>query len=262
MTTLDFEVRYTRFYPGEAPLGATVKTVSLPADQTALLLVDVYHAAEKPEGKALVHSLYEQAWWEIVDDRLPPLIGAARAMGMPVIYAMNSAPRIDMPHSAFGRRLQESLGFNPELHFCEPTVDPLEYAHGELVQLAIPPSIAPRPEDYYIRKHTYSAFFETRLESLLTNLGVRTVICAGFVTNCCLFFSMGDALFRGFEMVLVRDCTLAAEMPGEVEGFPMTERMILWIESILAPSATAADVTRAMYDSHVAIRRGGEGAAQ
>jgi nicotinamidase-related amidase len=246
MPTLDLEVRYCRFYPGEAPLGATCKEVSLNADETALLLVDVYHAAEKPEGKALVHPLYDQAWWEIVNERLPPLIGAARAMGMPVVYAMNSAPRIDMPHSAFGRRLQESLGFNPEAHFREPSVDPLEYAHGELVQLAIPPRIAPLPDDYYIRKHTYSGFFETRLESLLTNLGVQTVICAGFVTNCCLFFTLGDALFRGFDPILIRDCTLAAEKPGEVEGFPQTEWTIQWIESILAPSTTAAEAARAM----------------
>lgn len=248
MDTLNLELRYYRFYPGEAPLGETFKPVLLHPAQTALLLVDVYHAAEKPEGKDLVHPLYEQAWWEIVNDRLPLLLQAARAMGMPVIYAMNSAPRIDLPHSAFGRRLEESLGFSPEAHFCEPSVDPLEFVRGELVQLAIPPQIAPVPSDYYIRKHTYSAFFETRLESLLTNLGVRTVLCAGFVANCCLLFSLADALFRGFEPICIRDCTLAAEKPGEVEGFPQTEWTIRWIESILAPTATAAGVTRALQD--------------
>ena len=246
MGTLDLQLRYFRFYPGDAPLGESFKSVSLQAAQTALLLVDVYHAAEKPEGRDLVHPLYEKAWWEIVNHRLPPLIQAARGMGMAVIYAMNSAPRIDLPHSAFGRRLEQSLGFSPEAHFCEPTVDPAEYVRGDLVQLAIPAQIAPADSDYYIRKHTYSAFFETRLESLLKNLGVRTVLCAGFVANCCLFFSLGDALFRGFDPILIRDCTLAAEMPGEVEGFPETRRMILWIESILGPSVTAADAARAM----------------
>jgi nicotinamidase-related amidase len=246
MATLDLDVRYYRFYPGDTPLGETHKAVSLPLAETALLLVDVYHAAEKPEGKDLVHPLYDAAWWEIVRDRLPPVLAAARGAGIPVIYAMNSAPRIQLPRSAFGRRLQESLGFNPACHFCEPTVDPAEYSRGDLVQLAIPAEIAPGPNDYYIRKHTYSAFFETRLESLLKNLGVRTVLCAGFVANCCLFFSLGDALFRGFDPILIRDCTLAAEMPGEVEGFPETRRMILWIESILGPSVTAADAARAM----------------
>ncbi len=252
MNTLDLELRYYRFYPGDVPLGETNKAVSLQPDQTALLLVDVYHAAEKPEGADLVHPLYEQAWWKIVNDRLPPLIHAARAMGMPVIYAMNSAPRIDLPHSAFGKRLEESLGFSPEAHFCEPTVDPAEYVRGDLVQLVIPQQIAPEPSDYYIRKHTYSAFFETRLESLLTNLGVKTVLCAGFVANCCLLFSLADALFRGFEPICIRDCTLAAEKPGEVEGFPQTEWTIQWIESILAPSALAADVTRALQDFRAA----------
>ena len=54
MPTLDLEVRYCRFYPGEAPLGATHKTVSLNADETVLLLVDVYHAAEKLPSKSKV----------------------------------------------------------------------------------------------------------------------------------------------------------------------------------------------------------------
>lgn len=260
MDTLNLNLRYYRFYPGDVPLGETHKTVSLQPAQTALLLVDVYHAGEKPEGADLVHPLYEQAWWQIVTDRLPPLVQAARAMGMPVIYAMNSAPRINLAHSAFGKRLTESLGFNPEAHFCEPTVDPAEYVRGDPVQLTIPPQIAPIPGDYYIRKHTYSAFFETRLESLLTNLGVRTVLCAGFVANCCLMFSLADALFRGFEPVCIRDCTLAAEKPGEVEGFPQTEWTIQWIESILAPTATAADVTRALQAYRAAQGAGGASA--
>ncbi len=83
-------------------------------------------------------------------------------------------------------------------------------------------------------------------------MGVKTVLCAGFVANCCLLFSLADALFRGFEPICIRDCTLAAEKPGEVEGFPQTEWTIQWIESILAPSALAADVTRALQDFRAA----------
>ena len=131
------------------------------------------------------------------------------------------------------------MGFDPQIHFREEDVDPREYAHGEPMQLHIPEKIAPRKGDYYIRKHTYSAFFDTRLDSLLSNLSAKFLICAGFVANCCLMFSMADAIFRGFEVILVRDCTLATELPDEVAEFKQTQRSIIWTETFLAPSATS-----------------------
>jgi nicotinamidase-related amidase len=241
MSFIDLPVRYNRFYPGDAPLGATRKVMRLNMEETALLLVDVYHAAEKPDARDLVNTKWDQAWWAIVDDRLTPIVKAARRLGMPVVYTTNSSPRIQMRRSAFGLRLEESLGFDPTIDFREHTVDPLEFDAGEPVQLFIPPQIAPQPGDYYIRKHTYSGFFETRLDSLLRNLGVKNLVCAGFVADCCMFFTIGDAVFRGYSTVLVRDCTLAAELPHEVDAFTQTQRITLWIESILGPSTTAEE---------------------
>jgi nicotinamidase-related amidase len=238
---IDLPVRYYRFYPGDAPLGSTTKGMRLNTEETALLLVDVYHAAEKPDAKDLVNTKWDQAWWAIVNDRLTPLVQAARRLGLPIVYATNSSPRIQMPSSAFGQRLKESLGFDPTLDFRERTVDPLEFDAGEPVQLYIPTQIAPQPGDYYIRKHTYSGFYETRLDSLLRNLGVKNLLCAGFVADCCMLFTIGDAVFRGYSTILVRDCTLAAELPHEVDTFTQTQRITLWIESILGPSTTAEE---------------------
>ena len=248
MRLIDLPVRYYRFYPGDAPLGETPKAMQINLEETALLLVDVYHAAEKPEAKDLVNSKWDQAWWVIVNERLTPLIQTSRELGLPVIYTSNSSPRIEIRRSAFGNRLQESLGFDPTLDFREASVDPLEFDAGEPVQLCIPPQIAPKAGDYYIRKHTYSGFYETRLDSLLRNLGVKNLICAGFVADCCMFFTLGDAVFRGYSTVLVRDCTLSAELPGEVDTFSNTNRTILWIESILCPSTTSEDLIRALTE--------------
>ena len=162
-------------------------------------------------------------------------------VAVPVIYATNSSPRIQILRSTFGQRLGESLGFDPVHDFREPSVDPIEFDVGEPVQLCIPPQIAPQPSDYYIRKHTYSGFFETRLDSLLKNLGVKNILCAGFVADCCVLFTIADAVFRGYYPVLLRDCTLAAELPEEVDTFTQTKRITLWIESILCPTTTAAE---------------------
>ena len=246
MSSINLPVRYNRFFPGDAPLGSTFKTLNLAKSELVLLLVDVYHAAESQASKDFVNTSWDQAWWNIVNDRLSPLVKAARQSAVPVVYTTNSSPRIQMGRSAFGFRLSESLGFNPEVDFKEPNVDPLEYEYGEPVQLHIPEQIAPLPGDYYIRKHTYSGFYDTRLDSLLRNLGAKYLLCAGFVTDCCIFFTLGDAVFRGYHTLLVRDCTLAAELPHEVDNFTQTQRTILWIESIIGPTTTSNDLITAL----------------
>jgi hypothetical protein len=96
MALIDLPVRYYRFYPGDAPLGSTPKKMRLDTRETALLLVDVYHAAEKPEAKDLVNTKWDRAWWEIVKHRLAPLIHAARRLELPVVYVTNSSPRIQI----------------------------------------------------------------------------------------------------------------------------------------------------------------------
>jgi nicotinamidase-related amidase len=75
---------------------------------------------------------------------------------------------------------------------------------------------------------------------------VRTLLCAGFVADVCVQATLADAVFRGYQTVLLRDCTLAAELPHEVTTLARTARTILWIESFLGPTATAADLVQAV----------------
>ena len=239
-------VRHFRLYPAAAPHGETDQTEVFDAGEAALLLIDVYHAAETPASQELVHSAWDREFWRIVDGRLAPVVAAARAAGLPVVYAMNSAPRITLDSSAYGRCFHDSLGFDPETDFAEPDVDPLEFHRGDPVQLVVPPQVAPAPGDYYVRKHTYSGFFETRLDSVLRNLGARTLLCAGFVADCCILFTLADAVFRGYRPILLRDCTLASELPEEIETFARTSRTISSIEGFIGPSATAADAIEAL----------------
>jgi ureidoacrylate peracid hydrolase len=239
-------VRHYRLFPAASPHGETGQIEVFSTSDAALLLIDVYHAAESPAASELVHSAWDSEFWRIVDERLVPVVAAARAAGLPIVYAMNSAPRIALDRSAYGRCFHDSLGFNPEVDFAEPDVDPFEYHRGEPVQLVIPPQLAPEPQDYYVRKHTYSGFFETRLDSVLRNLGARTLLCAGFVADCCILFTIADAVFRGYRPILLRDCTLASELPDEIGTFARTSRTISSIEGFLGPSATAVDAIHAL----------------
>lgn len=252
---IELSVRYYRLFPGDAPLGETAASVTLDLGRTTLLLVDVYRAGASPASEDLVSHRWDDQFRHIVDGSLVPLVHAARLSGIPVVYAMNSSPNIALDRSAFGERLKQSLGFEPAVDFTEPQVDPLEYASGEPVQLVIPPGLAPRPGDYYVRKHTYSGFFETRLNSVLRNLDARTLLCAGFALDCCVLFTLADAVFRNYQPILIRDGSLAAELPDEVDTFAHTRRTITEIESFLCPSATAADVANALTQAVPAPRQ-------
>lgn len=239
-------VRYFRFYPGDAPKGEINKTLLLDPSETVLLLVDVYHAAETPQGKDLVNTSWDQAFWKIVNENLVPLIDIVRKTGLPIIYISNSSPRIEIKDSAFGERLVESLGFDPTEDFKEENVNSLEFDNGKRIQLFIPPQISPHPGDYFIRKHTYSGFYETRLDSLLRNLRTKNIICAGFSEDVCVLLTLADAVFRGYKIVLVRDGTLATELPEEIGQFTHTQRTTLWIESFIGPTTTSKEFISAI----------------
>jgi hypothetical protein len=100
--------------------------------------------------------------------------------------------------------------------------------------------IRPCPKDYYIRKHTHSAFFDTRLDSLLRNVNCETLVCVGFALDMCLGATMLDALWRNYRVLLLRDCTYAVEIPG-IDQMPgaWTEHWVLYTECAIGYTATA-----------------------
>jgi ureidoacrylate peracid hydrolase len=227
-------------------LGYAVEELNLSLQETALLLVDVYsaepeHALTQMSGA----SRFAQVWHEVSVRNIGPALEAARSVGLPVIYVTNSAPRVATERSEFAAKLRMSLGFELKENFTEPTVDPLEYHEGPPAALQFPAEIRPQPGDHYVRKHVYSGFFDTRLDTLLRNLGIRTLLCVGFVADACLFTTIADALFRNYKVILLRDCTVASELPGDVEEMTHTNRMLLCIETIIGSTITSSEFLRA-----------------
>jgi nicotinamidase-related amidase len=84
------------------------------------------------------------------------------------------------------------------------------------------------------------------LASLLHTLGIQNLIVVGFVADCCILFTLADAVFRGYHTVLLRDCTLAVEWDEEIKSFSNTQRTVKWIESIIGPSALSKDFIEAL----------------
>jgi ureidoacrylate peracid hydrolase len=58
-------------------------------------------------------------------------------------------------------------------------------------------------------KHTYSGFFGTPLHETLQRMGVTTLIVTGVVTNICVRSTCHDAFFRGYDVLVPKECVSA-----------------------------------------------------
>lgn len=243
MATLELKGRYYRLYPAEKYSGYTEEELKIDTEQAAFLIVDVYgQFPEAQEGrveqKGLEYMFSNE--YDIIANRIRPAKDMAKRLGMPAIYATNSAPRVALDRSWFGQQRAMNVGQTLEDLFCEDNIDPLEYVYGHSSYIKHSPIIAPEPDDYYIRKHVYSGFFGTRLDILLRNLGVKTLFCTGFSGDICLLCTMIDAMYLNYQIVLLRDCTQSVEIP-EVDGpdYAFTKRMVLWAECYLGYTLTS-----------------------
>lgn len=68
------------------------------------------------------------------------------------------------------------------------------------------PCLDRQPEDVEVVKQRYSAFFGTRLDELLCERGIDTVLVLGLTTNVCVQSTARDAWQRDYRTVTVADC--------------------------------------------------------
>lgn len=244
MRPLEVHGRYYQMHPPERFKGRVEQDFEVDFDRSALLLVDVYGHGFPPDQEVQDHPSFtkeaNKPWDDITLGYVRPALEAARLAGLPVIYAHNSAPRIEINRSELGKQLRRSLQADLEDVLSERPglVDPMEYqtkASARLLDIA--PAVAPKAGDYYIRKHFYSGFKDTRLDSLLRNLEIKTLFCVGFDVSVCLLCTIIDAWELNYEIILLRDAVRAVEIPeDEAIGYSFTDRMVKWIEGLLGRS--------------------------
>ncbi|HEX4365517.1 MAG TPA: cysteine hydrolase [Rhodopila sp.] len=190
--------------PRRMTLAAEPQSVVVDLNRTAIVVIDMQNDFCSAGG-----------WVDAIGgdyrpDRAPieplqALLPALRAASVPVIWVNwgNRADLANMPPNQI--HLYKPVGTGIGLG------DPLPANGAPVLQkdswaAAVVDELAPVAGDICIDKHRISGFWDTPLDSILRNLGVRSILFAGVNTDQCVLHSLTDANFLGYGCVLLEDC--------------------------------------------------------
>lgn len=239
MSHLKLKGRYYKAAPYENSTGCMIEELKLNIRETAFMVVDVYgrgHSEGEPMPKnpAFGTIKMHKIETEIIRNKIKPALDEARKLGLKIIYITNYCPTIAVKESEFGKYAARFHSYDVEKEFSSNR-EALKFSR----------IIAPRPDDFLVKKQMYDGFFDTNLDSLLKNLRIRNLIYVGFAANICLLTTMLGGFYRNYRTVLLRNCTLAWEYPDTVEGLRNTKESIRYTESFIGFTITSEEFIKA-----------------
>lgn len=190
--------------PRPLELDAQPQRVVLDLQRTAILVIDMQNDFCTPGGWV------DHIGADPAPDRAPiaplqRLLPALRAVQVPVVW-VNWGNRPDLANMPPN-----------QIHLYKPTGtgiglgDPLPGSGARVLEkgswaAAVVDELRPLPGDIEVDKHRISGFWDTPLDSILRNLGMRSLLFAGVNTDQCVLHSLTDANFLGYGCVLLQDC--------------------------------------------------------
>ena len=210
---------------------------ALDPNSAALLVIDMQNAFCHPEG-TLGDSGVDVGPVAGVYEPIAGLVRGFKATGIPVIWTVQEHLQPD--RSRRQKRLPSHTERRSRVAALAGTWDAAIVS--QLADLADEPTMV-------VRKHRFGAFYETRLETLLGMLGVRTLFITGVTLNACVETTIREAYLRDYDVVAVTDCIAGVR--------PQWEPAALEVWShYLARLATSREVTEWLAESRRPLVKG------
>jgi len=171
-----------------------------PSGQLALVVIDMQRDFVEPGGFGA--SLGNDVGrLQAIVPALQGLMAACRSAGVPVIHT-RECHRSDLSDCPPAKRNRGA----PSLRIGDPGPMGRVLIAGE-PGAEIIPELAPHPGETVIDKPGKGAFYATGFADALEELGATHLLLAGVTTEVCVQTTMREANDRGFECLLVEDCT-------------------------------------------------------
>jgi nicotinamidase-related amidase len=160
----------------EVPEYEVVERLTLPARETAVVVVDMQNDFVKPEGKLFVPTAPKTI------EPIKRLLERARSKGVKVFYTQDTHYDNDPEFEIWGEHVKYGT-------WGWQIVDELRPKEGDIV----------------VQKTRYDGFYGTPLDDLLRVYNIKYLVIVGTVANICVLHTAASAALRWYKVIVPMD---------------------------------------------------------